>query len=810
MTNTSRTNRKKSFSNVCTSILNICGIILCFYTWGAHSAGTYQIFDTFPLPSLYENGNFLPDSFGGNLTLNAEISTFLRQFHNGDIYSALLPDDKRLYEARLLDSRNQFPGMIHAFVRANYLCGTTDALRKQYLDTQLLNVTIPFNATKYDISSFIAGYQVNRRGIKSFPAEQLGELFNKGFTPSQVASDADPAVHERTTLSADDDGGECPENADDDDDEDHNPCNDDDDGGGLVAGGRATAQFANKCCGPTINKQTAERGSAPACEPNPKRAYDDEEGDADDEEVTTSRWPGNEGDDDDNDDDDAKFAFNEINNIGGGKLNARQVILTSLSNAGQIESLHDVMLGIIDNMNEIWSCANGILLPLPVDVTVSVPVTVYVPVFNMTTNMTDYVPMNSSMIVDTEVIANVDLCQVDGIHSENITTTVNATTQVLNMGVPQNVTIMVNVSVMLTIFIPTVDLLPHIENYGKVVPDINLINSTHLTFNMSDIFFQDFPIGVNITYPIFDPQPIGPFVLVGADNMPCNTCKRLCEPIPVPLSIQVTKRRTDKTFIHPLIPTEREVRRLLTHTTPKGEMLCELKDQIDWIRCFVRSMMYPQIERTLFCLEMFYTDGAAPNSMSDYTKLLYLLDSADAIIESIEFWYAEHGYYTQASIDYGCINPYILEYVQNCFEMSNITAPGKFGVCTTERLTNPLAKRLGACALDGVGIKTYADVRTCRSYLVTNLVNTVEIMVESIKYLLGSMSSRVGFLAELLRVTREDYPGDYGFPTNTSKCFPKPNTPLAEFVSSGDASLASLHLLNITDTSMFNITSTQT
>ena len=769
------------------------------------------MFDTYPFPSLYENGNFLPDSFGGNLTFNQEVSAFLQQFHDGQHIRDLLPSDRRFYLKEVKSTRNFYPGAVNAFMKRNYLCGTNETDRWIYLNRFLLNVTIGFNTTKHDSLPFVAGYQINQRGIPSATAEELALLYNASISHGQVASMADPAKHTRTTMSIDDDGGDCEDKMSDDDDDDNvNPCEDDDDGNESANAGRATAKFANKCCGLMVGKETVTKGKAPVCVNRPRVAYDDEEDDWNDEDMTRSHWPGNEGDDDDEDDDDAKYTVDEVNNIGGGDLNARSVIASLITNQAEIESLHDVMHGVINFMNEMWTCANGILLPLPVDVVVSVPVTIYVGTFNMTTNMTDYTPMNTTMLIDTQVIVNVDLCGADGVHAENITAMVNATTQILVIGMPQNVTMAVNVSITVTVYIPDVDVLPHVDEFGQVVPDIDLINSTHLTFNMSDIYFQDFPVGVNISFPIFDPQPVGPYILAGADGSPCSTCKRLCDPLPESWAIQVLRRRTDKTLVHPMIPTEREIRILKSHLTPKGDLLCELKDQVDWIRCFVRSMMFPQVERTLFCLEMFYTDGAAPNSMAEYTKILYFLDKADAMLETIEFWYAEHGYYTQASLDYGCMNPDIVAYVQACFDFNNVTAPGKAGTCSTETLANVLAKRMGGCVIDGETSRTYSDIRTCRTFAVSNLVYTIQTMIEMIKELSGSVLSRTAWLAEFLRVAREDHPNEYIFPGNSSKCFAQPNTTLAEFVPAGDQSMASLHLYNITDTSMFNVTSVQT
>jgi hypothetical protein len=176
----------------------------------------------------------------------------------------------------------------------------------------------------------------------------------------------------------------------------------------------------------------------------------------------------------------------------------------------------------------------------------------------------------------------------------------------------------------------------------------------------------------------------------------------------------------------------------------------------------------------------------------------------------LEYWYAEYGYYTQDTIDRGCISPTVIAQMQACFEMSNITAPGKAGTCTTDFFNNTIAKHIGFCSLNGDFHSRYSHIQGCRAAIVPSMVSALSEITSKMDGIMSGLVSRMSLIAEYLRVAREDYPADYVFPPPDSKCFVLANTTLAEFVPSGDIALAGEGLLENVDLSSYNVSVSQT
>lgn len=796
-------------------ILCTGALILALYTSVAKSAGTYQVFDTHPFPTLHPNGHFLPTAFGGNLTTNEEVTRLLN--------TIMLRRDPVFRNVRNL---RHFRDDLKSISLANnpqaqataatlFLCGNTTDQQLTFLRTIVASL-VSEGTTARNLPELFAAPQRNPRHVNRMPAEYLALAFVRGESHGKFGSLADPSEHKRTTACIDDDGGTCQGGAfygaktDDDDDDNPNPCLDDDDGQGASSGSQSGIEAGGiKCCKTSGASYAGADGFIAGCHASPISSYDDEEADWDDEELSASLQPGNECDDDDEDDDDAKTTYTLINNLGGGDVGMGKYITRLINIEASVETNHDLMISLTNFANEIWTCAMGVKMPIPILTYVNVTVTVYVPFFNMTSNMTEYTATNQTVQVPVDVTTLVDLCDASGVTVDMQTVTVNATTQVLNMGVPQNVTMQFTQNITITTHIPTADTIPHYDEFGKTDPPIALVNTTHISVNLTDYQLSDYPLNINVTFVLFDAQPAGPFVLVGEEGVPCEPCNRLCEFKTAYERIQVIKRRTDRELVHLVYPGEREMRILFSHFTPHGDLLCELHDIIDWMGCFLRSMMFPQMERFIGCLEIFYFGSNAPNAFSDYVGMSGSVDAMKNMVTDLEFWYAEFGYYTQDTIDRGCISPAVLAQMQACFEEGNITAPGKAGTCTTEFFNNTRAKNIGFCSMNAATHSRYRHIRGCREVIVPTIITRLLEISSKIDTIMSGLMSRMALLAEYLREAREDYPNEYVFPPPESKCFAFANTTLAEFVPTGDTTLAGLEQLLNANLTLYNVSVTQ-
>lgn len=781
------------------------------------AARSYQSFDTYPLPTVHVRGNFLPTAFGGNTTLNEYLSDLLNQFmqRDNDLYQRL--KTQRMFREEMQYIRETRPTFATNALASTFVCGLNYQQQTEHL-IQMLTSFIANNETIASHPEFYAGLQRNNRKVDKFPTETLAKKFAAGVAVGKYGHMADPAQYFRVTLAIDDDGGMCPKefytSKDDDDDEDMNPCNDDDDGLGTGSSATGTGGFAMKCCSPVRTAPASVDGTH-ACKGTGIVVFDDEEADWDDEETSNSRFPGNEVDDDDAnndgsmDDDDGKYTLTEINNIATSTLSSENLLKMLAGIEGKVNATHGQITGIINFANEIWTCANNVPMPVPLIIAADFNVTYYVGVFNMTTNMTDYIPVNMTVEVPVEVVLQVQLCTTNTTFTQTVTGMSNYTTQVLVMGMPMNVTIPFNITSTFIVMIPDESVLPQLEQLGGVVPEVVVLNSTHFSYNSTQINTAALPVFLNVSFVLIDPQPFGPFALVGRNNEPCVYCSRLCEAKSHYESIQVVRTRTDRELVHLMFQSHREVRVLHSHLTPKGDLLCELKDIVDWMNCFVRSMMFPQMERFLGCMELFYWGAQASAPFPEYTTLTHLLEYIELAIERIEFWYAEYGYYTQDTIDRGCINPAIIEHMQACFEYPNVTKPGKIGVCTSEDVSNPFASTAGDCALNGITNSKYGHARTCRGYSVNRVIRAMDEAVDIIERLSIGMLIRIDLISEKLRRAREENPADYVFPPADGPCFAQVNSTMADFVPTGDETLAGEWLFNTTGVYAWDIMATQ-